>query len=52
MYLTLCIASVDLDRADTFGRLFSLMKKHHTLSVFSALRLHKVQAMMDLRRAT
>src|SRR5258707_12270979 len=33
-----------------FGRLFSLMKKHHTLSLFSALRLHKMQAMMDLRQ--
>ncbi len=50
MYLTLCIASVELDRVDTFGRLFSLMKKHHTLSFFSTLRLHKAQAMMDLRQ--
>jgi hypothetical protein len=50
MYLTLCIDSIELDRADMFGRLFSLMKKHHTLSFFSALRLHKVQAMMDLRQ--
>jgi hypothetical protein len=50
MYLTLCIDSIELDRADMFGRLFSLLKKHHTLSVFSALRLHKVQAMMNLRQ--
>ncbi|HTR12247.1 MAG TPA: hypothetical protein VMI72_03080 [Roseiarcus sp.] len=49
-YLTLCIESIELDRAEMFGRLFSLMKKHHTLSVFSALRLHKVQAMMNLRQ--
>jgi hypothetical protein len=27
-----------------------LIKKHHVLSVFSALRLHKVQAMMNLRQ--
>ena len=50
MYLTLCIESVALDRVEMFGRLFSLMKKFHTLSVFSALRLHKVQAMMNLRQ--
>jgi hypothetical protein len=50
IYLSLCIESIELDRADMFGRLFSLMKKHHTLSVFSALRLHKVQAMMNLRQ--
>ena len=50
VYLTLCIESIEFDRADMFGRLFSLMKKHHTLSVFSALRLHKVQAMMNLRQ--
>ena len=50
MYLSLCIESVERDRADMFGRLHSLMKKHHTLAFFSALRLHKVQAMMNLRQ--
>lgn len=50
VYLTLCIQSIEIDRAHMFGRLFSLLKKHHTLSVFSALRLHKVQAMMNLRQ--
>jgi hypothetical protein len=50
VYLTLCIESIEFDRAEMFGRLFSLMKKHHTLSVLSALRLHKVQAMMNLRQ--
>jgi hypothetical protein len=50
VYLWLCIESIEVDRADMFGRLFSLMKKNHTLSVFSALRLHKVQAMMNLRQ--
>jgi hypothetical protein len=33
-----------------FGRFLSLIKKHHTLAVFSALRLHEVQAMMNLRQ--
>lgn len=50
MYLSLCIASIEFDRTDMFGRLFSLIKKHHTLAFFSALRLHKVQAMMNLRQ--
>jgi hypothetical protein len=49
MYLTLCLVAVEYDRSDTFGRLFSLMKKHHTLAFLSALRLHKVQAMVNLR---
>ena len=50
MHLSLCVVSVDLDRWDTFGRLFSLMKKHHTLAFLSALRLHRVQAMLNLRQ--
>jgi hypothetical protein len=49
MYLTLCVVAVEYDRSDTFGRFFSLMKKHHTLAFLSALRLHKVQAMVNLR---
>ena len=32
MYLSLCVVSVDHARSDTFGRLFSLMKKQHTLA--------------------
>ena len=48
--LSSCVASVDEDRSDTFGRFFSLMKKHHTLAFLSALRLHKVQAMANLRQ--
>jgi hypothetical protein len=51
MYLSLCVATVEHDRSDTFGRLFSLTKKHHTLAFLSALRLHKVQAMLNLRQA-
>jgi hypothetical protein len=50
VYLTLCVDSVELDRSDTLGRLFSPMKKHHTLAFLSALRLHHVQAMMNLRQ--
>src|SRR5271166_5765128 len=50
MYLSLCVVSVDHDRSDTFGRLFSLMKKQHMLAFLSALRLHKVQAMLNLRQ--
>jgi hypothetical protein len=50
MYLSLCVVSVDHDHSDTFGRLFSLMKKQHTLAFLSALRLHKVQSMLNLRQ--
>jgi hypothetical protein len=32
-----------------FGRFFSYTKKHHLLAVLSTLRLHKVQAFMNLR---
>ncbi|MBB3571985.1 hypothetical protein [Rhizobium sp. BK491] len=48
VFLTLCITAIDPDRM-MFGRFFSQMKKHHMLALFSALRLHKVQAMMNLR---
>jgi hypothetical protein len=50
MYLSVCVISVEHDRSDTFGRLFSLIKKHHALAFLSALRLHKVQAMINLRQ--
>ena len=50
MYLSLCVVMVEQDRSDTFGRLFSLTKKYHTLAFLSALRLHKVQAMLNLRQ--
>ena len=33
-----------------FGRFHAQMKKHHMLALFSTLRLHKVQAMMNLRQ--
>jgi hypothetical protein len=50
IYLSVCVVSVEHDRSDTFGRLFSLMKKQHTLAFLSALRLHHVQAMLNLRQ--
>jgi hypothetical protein len=34
-----------------FARFFSLMKKQLTLALLSTLRLHKVQALMNLRQA-
>jgi hypothetical protein len=48
--LSSSIVAVDQSHHDTFGRLFPLLKKHHMLALFSALRLHKVQAMMNLRQ--
>jgi hypothetical protein len=50
MYLSLFVVSMEHDRSDTFGRLLSLMKKQHILAFLSALRLHNVQAMMNLRQ--
>jgi len=49
VFLSRCISAVDLDRM-MFGRFHAHMKKHHMLALFSTLRLHKVQAMMDLRQ--
>jgi hypothetical protein len=49
IFLSRCIASVDHDRM-MFARFFALMKKHHLLALLSLLRLHKVQAMMNLRQ--
>jgi hypothetical protein len=49
IFLSRCIASVDHDRM-MFARFFALMKKHHMLALLSILRLHKVQAMMNLRQ--
>ncbi len=33
-----------------FARFFALMKKYHMLALLPILRLHKVQAMMNLRQ--
>jgi hypothetical protein len=50
IYLTRCVETVDNDRSEVFGRLISLIKKHQMLAFLSALRLHHVQAMMNLRQ--
>ncbi len=43
------IKSIDADRF-VFAIFLSQIRKHLTLSLFSAVRLHKVQAMMNLRQ--
>lgn len=43
------IKSIDPDRF-IFGLFLSHVRKHHTLALFSAIRLHHVQAMMDMRQ--
>ncbi len=47
--LTQFLKSIDPDRW-VFGSFLSLAKKHHTLALFSAVRLHEVQAMANLRQ--
>jgi hypothetical protein len=49
VFLSRCIAAVDPDRM-MFARFFSLMKKQVMLALLSTLRLHKVQALMNLRQ--
>jgi hypothetical protein len=49
VFLSRCITEIDHSRM-MFGYLFSHMKKYHTLTLFSVMRLHRVQAMMDLRQ--
>jgi hypothetical protein len=45
-----CFAkSIDPDRA-IFARLHALAKKHHTLALFSTVRLHQIQSAMNLRQ--
>jgi hypothetical protein len=48
--LSKCVVSVDHTGLN-FARFHAVLKKHHTLAVLSLVRLHKVQAMMDLRQA-
>jgi hypothetical protein len=43
------IKSIDGDRI-TLAIFLSQVKKHHTLALFSVVRLHHVQAMMDMRQ--
>ncbi len=49
IFLSRSVTAVDRDRM-MFSRFFSLMKKHHMLALLSILRLHKVQAVMNLRQ--
>jgi hypothetical protein len=49
LFSTGMIKSIKADRV-IFAIFLSQIKKHLTLSLFSALRLHHVQAMMDLRQ--
>jgi hypothetical protein len=50
IFLSRCIVSVNRDSM-VFARFFSLMKKQVMLALLSTLRLHKVQAWMNLRQA-
>ncbi len=47
--LTHFVASIDESRW-VFGSFLALAKKHHLLALFSTVRLHKVQSMLDLRQ--
>jgi hypothetical protein len=49
VFLSNCITEIDHSRM-MFGRFLSLTKKHHMLAVLSTVRLHRVQAMMNLRQ--
>jgi hypothetical protein len=47
--MTQFLESIDPDRW-VFSSFLSLAKKHHILALFSAVRLHRVQALMNLRQ--
>jgi len=47
--LALFVKNARLDRL-IFGLFLSQVRKHHTLAIFSTVRLHRTQAMMDLRQ--
>src|SRR5262245_17178260 len=49
IFLSNCIAGINHSRM-MFGRFLALTKKHHMLAVLSTVRLHRVQAMMNLRQ--
>jgi hypothetical protein len=49
LFLSLVVKSIDCDYA-IFARFFSQVKKHHLLAIFSTVRLHQIQAMMNLRQ--
>src|SRR5258708_11707385 len=49
LFLSNFIKSVDPDRS-VFVMFLSQVKKHHTLALFSTVRLHQMQAKMNLRQ--
>lgn len=50
LFLSNFVKSADVSQ-QIFVRFVSQIKKHHTLALFSCVRLHKIQAMMNLRQA-
>ena len=50
IFLSRSIVTIELSHYETFGRFFSLLKKHHMLALLSTVRLHKVQSMLNLRQ--
>ena len=49
VFLSSAVKSIDRDH-ETFARFNSQVAKHHFLAVFSTVRLHKIQATMNLRQ--
>jgi hypothetical protein len=49
LFLSNFVKSVDADRS-LFAMFLSQVKKHHTLALFSTVRLHQIQARMNLRQ--
>lgn len=49
VFLSSAVKSIDRDH-EIFTRFQSQVAKHHLLAVFSTVRLHHIQAMMDLRQ--
>ena len=48
LFLSKCLSSIDVSQV-YFARFFAYTKKHHLLAILSTIRLHKVQAFMNLR---
>jgi hypothetical protein len=49
LFLSNFVKWVDADRS-VFAMFLSQVKKHHTLALFSTVRLHQIQARMNLRQ--
>jgi len=50
LFMTHFLKFIGVDRW-VFASFLSQVKKHHTLALFSVVRLHQIQAMMNLRQA-